>query len=156
MRFPPVIAAAALGAIVLAACGSGGAYSSSPSTKPPASTPIDAAALVKTANTSLGSVLVDGKGLTLYGFTQDSNGTSTCVDACASTWPPLTVDGASLPAGLDAKVFSVVARSDGSHQLKAGKWPLYRFAGDAAPGDTNGQGSEGFFVVTPTGMLHKS
>ena len=35
--------------------------------------------------------------------------------------------------------------------LKAGAWPLYRFAGDAAPGDTNGQGSGGvWFVVGPT------
>ncbi len=166
MRFPPVIAAAALGAVALAACGSGGAYSSSSgSTKPTsasASTSSTSAALsgttlpVRTGDTSLGKVLVDANGLTLYAFTQDSNGTSTCVDTCASTWPPLTVDSTGLPMGLDAKVFSVVARPDGSQQLKAGKWPLYRFSGDAAPGDTNGQGSGGFFVVTPTGMLHKS
>jgi predicted lipoprotein with Yx(FWY)xxD motif len=41
--------------------------------------------------------------------------------------------------------------------LKVGKWPLYRFAGDAAPGDTNGQGSGGvFFVVGADGKLIKA
>jgi predicted lipoprotein with Yx(FWY)xxD motif len=111
---------------------------------------------VKTGDTQLGKVLVDANGLTLYGFTTDTNGTPTCVASCATTWPPLTVAGTTLPAGLDAKLFSVVSRPDGSHQLKAGRWPLYRFDGDAAPGDTNGQGSEGFFAVTPTGALNKT
>jgi predicted lipoprotein with Yx(FWY)xxD motif len=112
---------------------------------------------VMTGNTPLGAVLVDSSGRTLYGFTQDANGMSTCNGACASAWPPLTIAGSTLPAGLDASVFSVITRSDGSHQLKAGKWPLYRFAGDAAAGDVNGQGSGGsWFAVNPTGALHKT
>jgi predicted lipoprotein with Yx(FWY)xxD motif len=50
-----------------------------------------------------------------------------------------------------------VTRPDGTYQLKAGKWPLYRFSGDGAPGDVNGQGFGGvWFVVTPTGGLLKS
>jgi predicted lipoprotein with Yx(FWY)xxD motif len=157
MRLPPLIIATALAAIMLAACGSGGAYSSSASTKPTSATPPDGTAAVSTRDTSLGKVLADANGLTLYALTKDTDGTSTCVDACATAWPPLTVDSTTLPAGLDAKVFSVAARPDGSHQIKAGRWPLYRFAGDAAPGDTNGQGSGGvWFVVTPSGTLHKS
>ena len=161
MRIPHLVAATALGAIALAACGSSGSYSSSaasPTTTPatPTSIATTGTTVVNTATTSLGSVLVDTSGLTLYGLTKDTNGTSTCVDACATTWPPLVVDGSSLPTGLDPGVFSVIARPDGSHQLKAGKWPLYRFAGDAAAGDTNGEGSGGvWFAVTPTGALHK-
>ncbi len=159
MRSPFLIAATALGAIALAACGSGGSYSSpagaantvSPTTVTVAATPVTSGA------TALGRVLVDANGLTLYGRTPEANGMPTCVDACATAWPPVTVAGSSLPAGLDAKVFSVVARPDGSYQLKAGKWPLYRYAGDAKAGDTNGQGSGGvWFAVTPTGALHKS
>ena len=54
-------------------------------------------------------------------------------------------------------MFTVVPRLDGTNQLKAGKWPLYRFAGDAAPGDANGQGSGGvWFVVDPHGGLIKN
>ena len=108
------------------------------------------------ASTGLGDALVDAEGLTLYGFTNDADGVPTCEGDCAGAWPPLLVDGEELPAGLDPAVFSVVPRSDGSQQLKAGAWPLYRFAGDAGPGDTNGQGSGGvWFVVDPAGGLIK-
>ena len=165
MRFPSLVATAAVGAIALAACGSGGLYSSSPTTTTPASsasasaTPMASTqtAPVTAGSTSLGPVLVDASGMTLYGRTTDTNGTPTCTGACATAWPPVTVAGPSLPSGLDAKVFSVVARPDGSYQLRAGTWPLYRFAGDAAPGDVNGQGSGGiWFAVMPTGSLNKS
>ena len=106
--------------------------------------------------TPLGVALTDADGFTLYGFTNDSNGHPTCNDACANAWPPLLVDGDTLPEGLDPAVFSIVERDDGSHQLKAGKWPLYRFAGDDEPGQTNGQGSgDAWFVVNPDGSLKK-
>ena len=109
------------------------------------------------ASTDLGDVLVDADGLTLYGFTKDEDGSPTCEGDCADAWPPLLVDGEELPEGLDPEVFSVVERPDGSLQLKAGKWPLYRFAGDSEPGDTNGQGSGGvWFVVDPHGGLLKN
>ena len=129
-------------------------YGNETGTQAPA--PAAAPAPVSTATTSLGDVLVDASGMTLYGFTKDADGNSSCNDKCAEAWPPLTIDSDQLPAGLDAKVFSVIARADGSHQLKAGKWPLYRFAGDSAPGDVNGQGSGGsWFVVAPDGKLIK-
>jgi predicted lipoprotein with Yx(FWY)xxD motif len=115
-----------------------------------------APAPVSVAPTGVGDALIDTQGLTLYGFTNDVDGVPTCDGDCAGAWPPVLVDGAELPAGLDAAVFSVVERSDGTHQLKAGAWPLYRFAGDANPGETNGQGSGGvWFVVDPTGGLIK-
>ncbi len=123
---------------------------------PAAAVPASAPAPVLTAQTSLGEVLVDADGMTLYGFTKDADGNSSCNDKCAEAWPPLTIDSDQLPASLDAKVFSVITRADGSHQLKAGKWPLYRFAGDSAAGEVNGQGSGGsWFVVDPAGKLIK-
>jgi predicted lipoprotein with Yx(FWY)xxD motif len=94
--------------------------------------------------------------MTIYGFTNDSGGTSTCDDGCAEAWPPVLIDGETLPAGLDADVFSVIERSDETYQLKAGDWPLYTFSGDSAPGDTNGQGTGGvWFVATADGQLQK-
>jgi predicted lipoprotein with Yx(FWY)xxD motif len=157
------IAAVAVAATALAACGSSGSSSSYGGSQPAGgntqSTASNAPAsnvTATTAQTTLGRVLVDGHGLTLYGDTLDTNGMPTCAGSCASIWPPLLVPGASLPSGLDAKVFSVVTRPDGTHQLKAGKWPLYRFEGDTKPGQTTGQGSEGFFVVAPSGALVKT
>ena len=158
MRLTHIVAATALGAIALTACASGSSYGGSKSsntTTPAAAAANATAAKVSTGNTKLGTVLVDGNGLTLYGLTTDSMGTSTCDGSCASVWPPLTVKGSTLPAGLDPKLFSVITRSDGSHQLQAGKWPLYTFEGDTARGQANGQGTENFFVVNPDGTLHK-
>lgn len=145
-------------ALALAACG-GGYGSDEPST---AADESDAAAAPEAAadapvgqgDTGLGTVLVDAEGLTLYGLTDDTGGVPTCDGACAEAWPPLTVDGPDLPAGLDPGLYNVVERSDGTFQLAAGEWPLYRFAGDAAPGDTNGQGSGGvWFAAAPDGSL---
>ncbi len=119
-----------------------------------ANEPAPAAAPVAAAETALGEVLVDDAGLTLYGFLEDTGGVPTCDGACADAWPPLTVGDETLPAGLDPDVFSIAGRPDGAFQLVAGSWPLYRFAGDGAPGDVNGQASGGvWFVAAPDGTL---
>jgi predicted lipoprotein with Yx(FWY)xxD motif len=115
--------------------------------------------VVATGETSLGHALVDASGLTLYGFVPDKGAAApTCVDGCAQAWPPLIVDGNAPELGdlAGSGIFTVVQRADGSLQLQAGAWPLYTFAGDAAPGDITGQGSGGkWFVVAPDGTLIK-
>jgi predicted lipoprotein with Yx(FWY)xxD motif len=115
-----------------------------------------ASGLVSTGESSLGPVMVDAEGLTLYGFTNDIDGLPSCYDDCADAWPPVLVGSGELPAGLDSEVFSVIERTDGAFQLVAGVWPLYRFAGDAAPGDANGQSSgDVWFAVAPDASLLK-
>ena len=116
----------------------------------------EAAAIVAVGTTDADDILTDADGLSLYGFTDDVDGVPTCNGGCADAWPPVIVPSAELPAGLDRSTFSVSQRDDGSFQLNAGKWPLYRFAGDAAPGDINGQGSgDVWFLATPDGGLVK-
>lgn len=116
--------------------------------------PEPAGETVQTVSSDLGEILADDEGFILYGFTQDSDGVSSCEDDCAETWPPLTVDGEDVPEDLDTSVFSTSERTDGSFQLVAGDWPLYRFQGDSEPGDTNGQGvGDVWFVVSPEGEL---
>jgi predicted lipoprotein with Yx(FWY)xxD motif len=112
---------------------------------------------VQVADSPLGQILVDGEGNTLYGFTSDADGTPTCAGACAGTWPAHLIEGEPvIGEGLDPALFTLVEGTDGGQQLKAGKWPLYRFSGDAAPGDVNGQGSgDVWFVVAPDGKLIK-
>lgn len=109
--------------------------------------------VVGVGTTELGDVLVDSSGLSLYAFLTDMNGQSSCYDACAKAWPPLLIDGPDLPDGLDPAVFSVTERTDRTHQLVAGDWPLYTYVQDAAPGDITGQGSGGvWYLVAPDGQ----
>lgn len=119
------------------------------------SDPTDGSAPVTTAETDLGTILVTADGATLYGFTNDEQGVaSACTGDCLAAWPPLLVEGGSVPAGLDASVFDVIARDDGTVQLTAGGWPLYTYAADQAAGDTNGQAvGDVWWVVTPSGEL---
>ncbi|MFK8022661.1 MAG: hypothetical protein AB8G26_01750 [Ilumatobacter sp.] len=144
--------------ITLAACGGSDDASDTPAaTEAPADAAPDAAAIVATATTEAGEILTTANGLSLYGFTPDAGANPTCNDGCAAAWPPLLVDGAELPAGLDASVFSVAERDDGTFQLVAGEWPLYRFASDITAGDITGQGSGGnWFLAAPDGSLIES
>lgn len=112
---------------------------------------------VQLASTSFGDVLVDSEGRSLYAFESDVDGTPTCADACADAWPAAVVDGKlTVAEDLDESLFAAVPALEGGQQLKVGVWPLYRFAGDAAPGDVNGQGSGGvWFLVDGDGKLVK-
>lgn len=108
---------------------------------------------VHVAESDLGPILVDPDGFTLYIFTADTDGVSTCYDDCAATWPPVPADTA-LSSDLDAAMFGTAARDDGSEQLTVNGMPLYLFAPDTAPGDTNGQGANGvWFVVDESGSM---
>jgi predicted lipoprotein with Yx(FWY)xxD motif len=155
--------------IILAACGSSGsspaatsaptaapttaAASEAPGSAAPASAPATGDLTVNLADTSLGSVLVDGSGRTLYIFTADSGGKSVCNGDCAGTWPPLLGDAVpAVGTGLDAAGFATITRDDGSSQVSFHGMPLYYFAADAAAGDTKGQGIGGkWFVIGANG-----
>ncbi len=115
--------------------------------------PTEAAALAVAQNDDLGTFLVDGSGMTLYLFTKDTAGESTCYDDCASAWPPLLTDGEAAPGeGVDASLLGTTERTDGSTQVTYGGWPLYYWVKDAAPGDTTGQDvGEVWYVVSPAG-----
>lgn len=123
------------------------------SVAPTESAPSSGGTTVAVADSALGQILVDGEGRTLYLFTPDSAGESTCYDQCAANWPPLLAQGEiTVGEDLDDSDFSTVARTDGTMQVKVGEWPLYYFANDAAPGDTNGQGiNDVWYVVSPNG-----
>jgi predicted lipoprotein with Yx(FWY)xxD motif len=150
-------------ALALAACSSGTGASEAPADAPSAAPPSAVAseapaaadATVSLSDTSLGTVLVDAEGMTLYAFTPDTDGVSTCYDDCAAAWPPLVVDGAPAAGeGLDASLLTTVERTDGTTQAKYGDWPLYTFASDSAPGDVTGQGVGGkWYVIAADGSL---
>ena len=107
---------------------------------------------VAIADSSLGKILVDGKGMTLYMFVPDNQGPSTCVDKCLDAWPALA-GPATAGTGVDASKLGMAARPDGTQQATYGGWPLYTFIQDAAPGDVNGQDSgEKWYVIGADGV----
>jgi predicted lipoprotein with Yx(FWY)xxD motif len=113
--------------------------------------PTSAAATVSLGNTSLGDILVDSEGNTLYLFVPDAQGASVCYEDCAAAWPPLVGD-VTAGDGIDSSLLGSVERDDGTVQASYNDWPLYYFANDAVPGDTNGQGlNEVWFVLTASG-----
>jgi predicted lipoprotein with Yx(FWY)xxD motif len=122
-----------------------------------------ASAMVKTASAGdLGTILVDAKGHSLYLFEADTSTTSTCKGACATAWPPLLTAGAPTAGGsAKSKLLGTSKRSDGAMQVTYHGHPLYRYAGDSKPGDTNGQalnqfGAEWYVVDADGNKVDKS
>lgn len=131
---------------------------SAPATAAPVTPAMSPGAVtVMLATSDLGEIVVDAAGMTLYAFTPDeAGGVSTCYDTCAQNWPPLAApDQITAGEGLDVAMFTAVPRDDAAgDQVKFGDWPLYYFAGDEAPGDTNGQGlNDAWYVVGADGEL---
>jgi predicted lipoprotein with Yx(FWY)xxD motif len=129
-------------ALSVTACGGGGAATASP---PPAkskttTTPVHTAT-VKVANGSLGSILVDSQGRTLYLFKADSATKSACSGACA--WPPLLAKGKPTAGnGVSASKLTTIKRSGGEQQVTYNGHPLYLFIMDQRSGQTSGQSAE--------------
>ncbi|MCT9090325.1 SCO0930 family lipoprotein [Streptomyces sp. ASQP_92] len=102
----------------------------------------------------LGKVVTDSAGFTLYRFDKDtaSPPKTNCEGDCAKAWPAVPADGVSAAAGTDASKLGSVTRADGSKQLTIGGWPMYRYAKDTNPGDTNGQNVGGtWHAAAPDG-----
>jgi predicted lipoprotein with Yx(FWY)xxD motif len=168
MRSRTLLALVTVCILTLAACSDdGGGDDASPAaddtateqpaeeTDEPADDDTGGGATLAVADSDLGEILVDADGLTAYAFFSDEQGggESTCSGDCASTWPPIVVEGEpAADDGVDASLLGTIEREDGSTQVTYDGWPLYLFASDAAPGDVNGQGVGGiWYVVGPDG-----
>jgi predicted lipoprotein with Yx(FWY)xxD motif len=102
-------------------------------------------ALVALRRTTLGSVLVDGRGRTLYVFEKDRKGMSACDTACVKFWPPL-VSRATPRAGkgVHRSLLAFTRRQGGRRQVTYAGHPLYTFVGDKSAGQTSGEGLTNF------------
>ncbi len=151
-------------ALLAAACGSSGTSSSTSASSTPAAgssstaTASSAALVITTKSGSAGSYLTDGSGRTVYLWVKDGINKSNCSGACASAWPPVTASGTvTASGGALSKDLGSITRSDGTKQVTYDGHPLYYYAGDTSPGQTNGQGSDGFgakwWLVSPNGTM---
>ena len=159
------IALVAAAAIFGACTAPGGATTAPITAAPGTSTPASAAPatsapaaglqLVVRTDPEYGAVVTGDAGMSLYVFTKDTTaGQSACNGDCATNWPPLTVAAAGdVTSGTGVSgAIGTITRADGSLQVTLGGMPLYYFKGDAAAGDTNGQGlNDVWYLASPTG-----
>jgi predicted lipoprotein with Yx(FWY)xxD motif len=125
-----------------------------PATEPTAAIPVTGGTVVNLGqDDTLGSFLVDDKGMTLYLFTKDTPNTTVCYDKCATAWPPLLTTGDPVAGeGVDASLLGTTNRTDGTVQVTYNGWPLYYYEDDKAPGDVTGQDVGGvWYVVSAAG-----
>ncbi len=113
--------------------------------------------LMVVTDPKLGQILVDGKGMTLYAFTKDGPDQSTCTGSCLTNWPPLlTLGHPIVGTGADDSKLGFALLADGTKIVTYNHIPLYYFAKDTKPGDTNGQGvGSVWYVINRDGELVK-
>ncbi len=140
-----VVAAAA----ILSGCG-GGSTKPTTATSSPGSSANPATKFSIASVSGVGSVVVDGKGRTVYILTSDGNTNVPCTDAsgCTKLWPDLPLpNGASAAkagSGIKASLLGTKKLSDGETYPTYNGWLMYEYAADTGPGQANGQGIKSF------------
>jgi predicted lipoprotein with Yx(FWY)xxD motif len=162
MRIIRTLAGAAVVVAALAACsgpgGTSGGYGSdttpTPSQTATPSAGASASGDLAVADSSLGQIVVDGDGMTVYVFDTDTQGSnaSACTGQCAEKWPAVeTTSDAPSVEGVTGQVATITG-IDGGKQLTINGWPIYTYAGDSAAGDVAGQGVGGiWWAISPNG-----
>lgn len=117
--------------------------------------------LTSTSSSKLGEqITVDAQGRTLYALSPETTHHLLCKSSqCLRFWPPLTVRSSKtkLQAGPGVHGhLAILHRSNGMLQVTLGGLPLYRYSGDHAKGEVNGQGIHSFggtwHVLAATGQ----
>lgn len=114
----------------------------------------DLAGLSVRNDPKLGEVVVDKNGMTVYRFMKDSAWPmkTACTGECLEKWPVVAPVDKNDTKGILKKGYVTFDRPDGIKQQTIDCWPLYTFAGDKKPGDTNGQGVGGtWYAISPEG-----
>ncbi len=147
-------------AVLVAACSNGTSVSSPFSTSTPVLRSGPEYEVTTGTVAGLGTVLVDGQGLTIYMYATDVRGRpSRCYGICSVQWPPLILPpGRTAPVagpGIDPTLLGTSARTDGTTQITYNGWPLYLWPPDRAPGKATGQALTNagglWYVLSPAG-----
>jgi predicted lipoprotein with Yx(FWY)xxD motif len=109
---------------------------------------------------TVGAVLVNAEGHTLYTFAPDNHSKVTCVSSCATLWPPLKLASGETAAGpvqLKASLLGSDPDPEGGSVVTYAGWPLYTYAADSAAGEDNGQALEvdggRWYVIAASGKI---
>jgi len=113
---------------------------------------------LKTASSSAGNIVVDGKGMSVYYYTKDvkDSGKSNCIGECLVAWPPvITTNDTPKVEGVTGKV-GTITTADGKKQVTVEGMPVYLWEKDKDPGDVTGQGvGNVWYLVAPDGKMIK-
>jgi predicted lipoprotein with Yx(FWY)xxD motif len=123
--------------LTFAACSSSPSSSSSGTTTSSAGS---ATPIVTTAhNPKYGTILVDDKGRTIYTLTTSAGLPAPCEGQCSDIWPPVAVPAGSTTLTGGHGITGLGKTTSGTVVEYQG-FPLFRYSGDTAPGQTNGNG----------------
>jgi predicted lipoprotein with Yx(FWY)xxD motif len=138
-------------AALLAGCGGGSQKSSPTTTTSSSGSAGKPSTSFSTAKVSgLGTVVVDGRGRTVYVLTADGKTNAPCTDqnGCTKLWPDLPLPDGSAGAkgemGIDSSLLGTKKLSDGETYPTYHGWLMYEYSGDSGPGQSNGQGIKSF------------
>jgi len=150
--------------LLVASCGSStNSQTSKPSTATPAQ--VAASTLYTRSIGSLGTVIVNGHGRTLYAFTRDGASKVTCTTpSCTTVWRPDYTKGSWSMATASGRAQAALISSDpgpnGYRVITYDGWPLYTYVGDSEGGVATGQAlnSSGglWYVISPSGKIIKA
>ena len=136
-------------AVTVAACGS--SASTGTGSGPTAAGTSSSVATVSATNVpGVGTVLVNGKGQTLYLLTSEKGGKVTCTasNGCTKFWPEVTLPNGATAAkagsGVQASLLGTVKDASGNPEVTFNGWPVYTYAGDSGTGVAHGQGITSF------------
>ena len=154
-------ASAAFGLATVAACGGTSSSTNTPAAGAPTASQQTGASdpnqvkLTATTVGSLGQVVTNGAGMTLYLYTKDTTSppVSNCNGTCAKEWPPMLATSSTATIdGIDQSLIGTLKRADGTKQITINGWAVYTYAKDAGPGDAKGQGvGKVWYAITPQG-----
>lgn len=110
--------------------------------------------VVKVGSSSLGTIVVNGKGMSAYFFDKDKahSGVSQCSGLCMANWPAILTSTVKPHVnGISGAIGSILVKG-GKHQVTINGRPIYTFAFDKTAGLAKGQGVQGlWYVISPSG-----
>ncbi len=166
MKKPAALLVLPVAALIAAGCGSssssttGSTTTTSTSAKSASSAPGPKVSAKSVS--SLGPVLVNEEGKTLYTFAPDKESKVTCQAECAGIWPPLKLESgqkATASGAVQSKLLGKDPDPEGGEVVTYAGWPLYTYAADTSPGMASGQGLNVngglWYTISPAGKVIK-
>jgi predicted lipoprotein with Yx(FWY)xxD motif len=100
------------------------------------------------------AILIDEHGTTLYVSQREHRDPSSCNAQCLSVWPLVLLQPGVTPSASNQQIGSGLVGSTTVPQGRAvtyNGYVLHTFVGDESPGDTSGQGVDGWSTIDPSG-----